>query len=266
MVYDVKEMRHVHAFIVNEKDAINEDDHSINFIVSTDVVDRDKEVVMADAVHEAIHRKDEFHANPICLPCHKHRLDSGMPPCVGHWDVDTAKLLKHRVEMRLLYDMKNEIGSAYWNAYQGRHMRAVSIGFRIQDGHEEVKDGKRIYIITKIELYEVSCVGVGANRQALAKLKALGGWHEGGLGEWIGNTGKDNISGNVKEYFDEHFAQLKDYLTEQVDELKDLMITDPDGLADGLILGEQSEPSGRGDDKAEALVERMESLLKNIGG
>lgn len=259
MDYDTKEMRHVHAFIVSEKDAINEDDHSINFVVSTDVVDRDNEMVMADAVHEAIHRKDEFHANPICLPCHKHRLDSGMPPCVGHWDVDTAKLLKHRVEMRLIYDMKNEIGRAYWNAYQGRHMRAVSIGFRIQDGHEEVKDGKRIYIITKIELYEISCVGVGANQQALAKLKALGERQEGGVDQKA-------IIQAVTDSLTRQFDDLRADITEQIDELKDLMITDPDGLADGLILGKQSEPSGRGDDKAEALLKRMESLLENMGG
>ncbi len=260
MEYDTKEMRHVHAFIVNEKDAINEDDHSINFVVSTDVVDRDNEMVMADAVHEAIHRKDEFHANPICLPCHKHRLDSGMPPCVGHWDVDTAKLLKHRVEMRLIYDMKNEIGSAYWNAYHDRHMRAVSIGFRIQDGHEQVKDDKRIYIITKIELYEVSCVGVGANRQALAKLKGFGGWQESGADQ-------KELPQRVADFFTKHFDDLRADFTAQIDELKDLMITDPDGLAEELVLGKRSEPSGRGDDNtAEQVLDKMEKLLSQVRG
>ncbi len=131
MEYDTKDVRRVHAFIADEKGAINEDDHSILFAVSTGIVDRDREQVIPQAVFEAINRKGEFHANPICLPCHKHRLDSGMPPCVGSWDTETAKLLKRAVDMRLFYAAETELGLAYWKVYSTRHMRAVSLGFRI---------------------------------------------------------------------------------------------------------------------------------------
>lgn len=258
MEYNIKEARFVHAFVSKSKDAINEADHSINFVVSTDVVDRDNELVMAEAVYEAIHRKHEFYANPICPPCHKPRLDSGMPPCVGHWDTDTAKLLKHRVEMRLLYDMKNKIGKGYWDAYSGRHMRAVSIGFRILEGHEEVKGDKRIYVITKIELYEISCVGVAANQQALAKLKALGCRQESG-------GDQKALPERVADCFTKHFDDLRADITEQIDELKDLLITDPDGLADELMLGKQSGPSDRGDDNStEQVLRAFQKALKEI--
>ncbi len=263
-MYDTKEARFIHAFVSKSTDAINEADHSINFVVSTDVVDRDNEMVMAEAVYEAIHQKDQFYANPICPPCHKPRLDSGMPPCVGHWDTDTAKLLKHRVEMRLIYDMKNTIGKGYWEAYSGRHMRAVSIGFRIVDGHEDTKDGKRIYIITKIELYEISCVGVGANQQALAKLKALG-CRQGDGCRQESDVDEKALPQRVADFFTKHFDDLRADITEQIDELKDLLITDPDGLAEKLMLGKQSEPSGRGaDNETEQVVRAFQKVLKEI--
>ena len=221
-------------------------------------VDRDREQVLPQAVFEAIQRKGEFHANPICLPCHKHRLDSGMPPCVGSWDTETAKPLKRAVDMRLHYAVETELGQAYWKVYSTRHMRAVSLGFRIREGHEETKGGDHIYVITEIELYEISCVAVGANQQALAKLKALGGWQEGG-------GDQKELPERVADFFTKHFDDLRDDITQQIDELKDLLITDPDGLADGLILGKQSEPSGRGDDNTtEQVLRAYQKALKEI--
>ncbi|RKY12662.1 MAG: hypothetical protein DRP65_00455 [Planctomycetota bacterium] len=254
MEYDTKELRYVHAFVADTKDAIDIDGHRINFVVSSDIVDRDNEKVVPDAVFEAIHRKDEFAKNPICLACHLHRLGSGEPPGIGHWDIETAKQKKHHVEMVLQFDVEYELGNKYWTVYKNKTMRAVSIGFRILDGHEEVKDGKRIYIITKIELYEISCVAVGANRQAVSTIKSILGFQPDS-----GSRDKAEIPGTLKDYIDSHFSELKEFVDLQFMQIKDLLVTDPDGLAESM-LGSDSEPAIAGDDGVSA--ERLESIQK----
>ena len=260
MDYDTKEVRHVHAFIVDQKDAIKLDEHRINFVVSTDVVDRDNEKVLPDAVFKAIHRKDEFSRNPICLPCHQHRLQSGDPPCIGSWDIETAKKRAHHVEMELVFDVEYELGEKYWIVYKNKTMRAVSIGFRVLDFTEEMKDGKRTWIITKIELFEISCVAVGANKQALSKQKFFSGSPETNLD--IKQLAED-IKSQIKLQLDEFTVRI----TDQLDELKDLLITDPDGLAD-LTLGKESEPpvEGGDSDKTGQALERILKKIQNNNG
>jgi len=158
------------AFIADAKDAINEADHSINFVISSDRLDRHNERVEVSAVADAI---GGFAANPVALACHLHRLSDGRSPVIGSWDTATFRARAHTSEMRLRFCIDTELGKEYWTLYSQKHMRAVSVGIRILDGHEEVKEGSRIFIITKLELLEISCVPVGANREALSKHKAL---------------------------------------------------------------------------------------------
>ncbi len=236
MDYDTKDFRRVHAFVVEEKGAIDTDAHRVNFVVSTDVVDRDNEQVLPEAVFEAIGRK-EFVKNPVCLACHKHRLDNGEPPGIGSWDTKTRKLKKHHVEMVLQFDIEYELGNKYWIVYKNKTMRAVSIGFRILDGHEETINGKRIYIITKIELYEISCVAIGANPAALSKMKAMFGQSDVDI-KAIASEITKNVDLNIKQQFDEFIVRIED----QLDEIKSLLIPGQEGFAKSM-LGEDSERS-----------------------
>lgn len=161
--------KHFLAYVA-EKEAVNVEARTIRFVISTNELDRDREIVEPQAVADAI---KDFARNPVCLACHQHKLSDGMPPVVGSWDTDSFKQLKSHCEMDLRF-ATTALAETYWNLYKDKHMRAVSIGFRILDGHEEVKNSVRFYIIDKIELYEISCVPVGANRGALSKLKELG--------------------------------------------------------------------------------------------
>jgi len=265
------ETRHVLAYISKAADAIREDDHSINFIVSTDTVDRDNERVMPEAVMASI-TKGDFANNPAALPCHLHRLENGMPPSVGHWDTDTAQLLKHRVEMRLNFAADTQLGGEYWKYYSKRHMRAVSIGFRIIDGHEEVINGKRIYIITKIELFEISCVPVGANAQALSKHK-----------EWFTHTDDPtNASAtfDVKAIADTILDKIKSQITiwindsetivridDSLEEIKSLLVHDHGEYARALSLDnslDQPDPAGTASITEQKIKEMLMKAITNL--
>lgn len=259
-----KDLRHVFAYISKDAGSVDEQNHRIKFVVSTDKLDRDSEIVLPAAVAEAATRKGEFVDNPVALACHLHRLIDGMPPVIGSWDVSTLKATAHKVEMWLNFAVESKLGEEYWKLYSKRHMKAVSIGFRILDGHEEAKDGKRFYIITKIELYEISCVAVGANPQALSKFKAF----------YSSNNNSDiflekSIPSSVKQYFDGHFDDLKTILDqtkselfEEISQLKTLIIAD-DGLAKHLLDDADALVDSCGErDKVEQLFKRIQNALK----
>jgi HK97 family phage prohead protease len=250
-----KDIRHLYAYIAeksaDEKAAppINEDDHSVNFVISSNKMDRHDEIVEVQAIADSI---PGFAKNPVALACHLHRLSDGKPPVIGSWDTDSFKAFKSYSQMRLNFAVDTELGKEYWNLYSKKHMRAVSIGFRILDGHEEVKDSKRFYIITKIELYEISAVAVGANREALSK------------SEFYRRNIEDD-AGEVKrvEELEERIAKVMserlDTIEESLDEIKTLLIADQDGLADKLLLGGKSDTSDpAGDDN---LSERILSTI-----
>jgi len=232
------------------KGAIDEDNRSIRFVVSTSEVDRDGEIVTVDAVAGAI---KDFAKNPVCLAAHEHRLSDGRSPVIGSWNTDSFKAYKNRSEMNLVF-ATTERGEEYWQLYKSKHQRAVSIGFRVINGHEEVKDGKRIYIITKIELYEISCVAVGANSNAVSKAKFSLGWQSSEK-----DTDNAEIPESVKDYFDSHFDDLKEYIDLQFLQIKDMLVTDPDGLAESM-LGKDSEPAVAGGNQITA--ERLDSIEK----
>jgi HK97 family phage prohead protease len=212
--------KHFLAYVSDSegKAAINEETRTIRFIISSGSLDRDCEVVEPDAVESAI---KDFSKNPVCLACHQHRLSDGMPPVVGSWDTESFKISGKRCEMDLRF-AKTTLAEEYWLLYKDKHMRAVSIGFRCLDGHEVVENGKRSYIITKIELYEISCVPVGANRDALSKLKSFGEWD-------------DNNSDQAKTLTD----LIKQIIKDQIDPLRD----DLDEIKTLLIPGDGEDVS-----------------------
>jgi len=238
-----KRQKHMLAFIADEKDSINADDNSINFVISSDKVDRDRERIEVAAVAGAI---KDFSKNPVALACHQHRLSDGKSPVVGNWDTDTFAAKAHHSEMRLKFAVGTDLGKDYWYLYSNKFQRAVSIGFYILDGHEERTGGSRIYVITKIELFEISCVPVGANRQALSKTKeVLGDLPQLEIAELtlqiqeLNTSFKDNLNG----------------LQQQLDEIRDLMVPDSERYA-GELLGanpDSSPSAGTKDNQAEFL-------------
>jgi len=231
MPTEIKE-KHFLAYACEEKSAIDELRRAIRFIVSTDTVDRDNEIVMVDAVANAI---KAFAKNPVCLACHRHSLDNGMPPVVGSWDTESFKAMAHSSEMDLIF-ATTELGETWWNLYKNRHVRAISIGFRVLDGAEEVRDSVRIFIITKIELYEISCVPVPANPQALSKLKEVGILREEDIKAFQPLATIEKILTDHLGTMEKHIKEeLKEELEDQFDRLK-------------LILIDKDNPNGCGGD------------------
>ena len=149
----------------------------VNGVTSDDTIDREDEIL--DPAGWLLRN---YHRNPTILACHQHRLVDGRSPVVGRAPETCVreKLLDQKIQFA--WDPEThkgtDLGEEYHYHYTEKMMCAFSVGFAPLEGHfEEVKqDGKlvRIYRHTRMELYEASCVPVGANPAALARgLKAL---------------------------------------------------------------------------------------------
>ena len=227
MPFDTKDIRELLALA--ELKSIDTAARRIRFVISSESVDRDNEVVTVDAIAKAI---PGFGRNPVALAGHLHRTQNGEPPVVGHWDINSFKALKTRSEMDLVF-ADTDLAEKYWLLYSNKHMRAVSIGFRVLDFQEEVVSGKRIRIITKIELYEISLVAVPANPDALSKEQKDAA--DTALAEKITAAVNSKIAevvpAIVKEYFDTRFAEVEDNL----EDIKSILSLDSGQYAERLL-------------------------------
>ena len=212
-------MRQCTAYVEKKTDL---DNRRITFCINAEEIDRHGDVVTQEAIVNSI---KGFGMNPICLPCHQHYLDDGTPPTVGSWDVESFKTSGKKCLLDLVFST-GKLGELYFAEYVAGHMRAVSIGFRILDAHTEMQNGKNIYVITKIELYEISCVAVGANRAALAK-KGIELKDESDL--------KSLVHEAVKEALKPMQKEIKDFLEEKFSELNIL------GFGKQSYLGDESD-------------------------
>ena len=52
-----------------------------------------------------------------------------------------------------------------------KKQRALSVGFIPLEWEYQERNGKRVYVYTRVELLELSCVPVGANPEALSRSK-----------------------------------------------------------------------------------------------
>lgn len=240
-------IKHIEAYIAETegKAAIDEATRTIRFIISSGAVDRDNEIVEPSAVAAAI---KDFAKNPVCLACHQHKLSDGMPPVVGSWDTESFKATDKRCEMDLRF-ADTPLAQTYWSLYKDKHMRAVSIGFRVLDGHEVLESGKRFFVITKIELYEISCVPVGANRDALSKLKALGDWQ----------ADSPNNAKSLTDQLTVEFNRLREELFAQLDDIKDLLLP---GRNTDLSLPDDEEDLSADDDTQIDAGQKIVAALK----
>lgn len=249
-------IKHIVAYIAEAagKAAINEEARTIRFVISSGAIDRDNEIVEPSAIAAAIR---EFSKNPVCLACHQHTLSDGMPPVVGSWDTESFKASEKRCEMDLRF-ADTELAETYWTLYKGKHMRAVSIGFRVLDGHEVIESGKRYFVITKIELYEISCVPVGSNRDALSKLKAVGDWQPDA-------DDKSALPAAVKAFLDDKFKATESRLAAMeslLEEIKDLHI--PDADRDLSMPDAEDDPDGADEKNGHIKLDTLTKTLKTF--
>lgn len=150
--------------------SIDAERRQVRVLASNDTLDRDGERILPSAFTESL---KTYRQNPVILAGHQHRTDSGASPVVG-------RSVRVWVDKRGLWAViefaSTSLGEEYWQLYRDGFMRAVSVGFMVKDFDErsEIVDGqtRRIRVVTKAELYEISCVSVPANPDALVKSQA----------------------------------------------------------------------------------------------
>ncbi len=149
------------------KESTDEDNTAIAAI-STDAIDRDKEVMLPKGVDFG-----NFNKNPVVLWAHDY---SGTPVGKAQWVKQGRKYIKAKWEWA-----DTEKAKEIKQLWDGGFLNAISVGFIISESHEPTPDeikknpewAEVRWVIDKWELLEFSIVPVPANPEALAGIKAL---------------------------------------------------------------------------------------------
>ncbi len=145
-----------------------DDDNTAIAAISTDGIDRDKEVLLPKGVDF-----DNYNKNPVVLWAHDY---SSTPVGKAQWIKQGRKYIKAKWEWADT-DKAKEI-KQLWD---GGFLNAVSVGFIASKGHEPTPDeikknpawAEVRWVVDEWELLEFSIVPVPANPEALAGIKAL---------------------------------------------------------------------------------------------
>lgn len=215
----------------------------ITAAISSEAIDRDGEIITASAIKSAM---VGFMKNPVVMTYHKHSLDDGTPTVIGKvvkwWqDKDTTF-----VEIEFA---DTDLATQYWKLYAGKFQRAFSIGFNAIKAEQRYVAGKMVKVHTAIDLYEVSCVGVGANPEALTKMFKS---------EDVIKSLSDGVTKQISDAIERRMKSLESFLVEQLDQVKDMLHGGTLGYA-GDALGESPDLSDAGAD-----VETAETVLNRI--
>lgn len=143
--------------------SIEEDERTVTAVISSDAIDRDREVLMPKGVNT-----DNYEKNPVVLWSH----DAASPP-IGKalWIKKGTK----KITAKLKFAM-TERAEEVWQLFKTGFLKAFSVGFVPTKGHipepDEIKKNpdwaEARYIIDEWELLEFSPVTVPANPEALA--------------------------------------------------------------------------------------------------
>ena len=159
------EVKSLRAFSVK---SVDEEKRQITAVASSEIVDRDGEIVSLAALKKAVKK---YLRNPVILAGHSHRLGDGRSPVIGKV---VSHVFKGRDFIITVEFAKTSLADEYWHLYRDKFQRAFSIGFRGLEYEDESRDGRRVRVFKSIELFEISCVTVPANPAALSKAKAFG--------------------------------------------------------------------------------------------
>jgi len=225
--------------------AVDVENRRITVCITKDEIDRHGERIEIQAVADAL---AGYAVNPVVLGDHQHRLPSGESSVIGHAIPESFRVLEDEIDVDIELSITKN-AETYWINYRDGHQKAVSIGFIDLEWRTEDVDGRKVYVTTKMELLEVSCVAVGANRGALVKVAGM-----------FDRFAEKEIPESIKKYIDEKFEdvhkgimELKSFCEEGFDDIKSLFYTDSGRLAE-LYLGDNSDsPDPAGDNIAEQL-------------
>ncbi len=145
--------------------SIDESKRQIEAVVSTADLDRYDEIIEPEAFRETL---GVYLSNPIVISSHQNRLETGHSSVVGQ----TVRAWIDKIGLHvIIWFAETELGNEFWYLYKNKFQRAFSVGFIPLEWKDEVIDGLRVRTYVKVELLEISCVPVPANRNALSKSK-----------------------------------------------------------------------------------------------
>lgn len=233
---------------------INQEDNTIEAIASTDDLDRDNEIIKPSAFKNL---KQYLRDNPAVLASHLHRLWDGSSPLIAN--VVEAKLTDEGLWVKIQFHLLTRLSQEYWELYVNKKQRALSVGFIPVEGDFEIVNDRRVYVYTEVELLEISCVPIGSNRAALARV----------AGFFEDENAKQEIIEAVKVLQDEQFGKIlkavTDHLDEKFEEIKSIIISDSDGFAEELLLGSSTDPSADAENQKNGhILEQMNQRLINL--
>ena len=140
--------------------SVDEENHIVTALVSSDSVDRDGEIVTPEAIGK---RLDVYRAHPVLLS--SHRYDKLMNQ-IGM--AEEVKATPKGVTARFKYFVGQGNPEADWAFKLAQHgIAAYSIGFMAHGWEDKQVDGEIFRQFTDVELIEISQVLVPSNRDAL---------------------------------------------------------------------------------------------------
>lgn len=236
---------------------IDKDNRRITVCISKNEIDRHGERIEISAIADALAL---YATNPCVLGDHQHRLSTGKSSVIGHALPESFKVSKDEVDLDIEFST-TENAETYWVNFRDGHQKAISIGFIDLEWQTEEVDGRKIFVTTKLELLELSCVAVGANRGALVKAKGM-----------FDRVADIELNAESKKLITSEFtilvkqiSDMKTFIESELDEIKSLLITDSDGFAEGL-LGNSSDPSAPAgvQKKSERHIKTVENVTNQI--
>lgn len=136
--------------------SINEEDRTVQAVVSSERIDADGEIVIAKGCDLS-----RYIENPVLLWAHN-------PSIVPIGRATDVTIKESSIEATFQFNT-TETGENCWKAYREGGLRAFSIGFMPIETHVERIGEKDILIFDKWQLLEISSVSIQSNPLALAK-------------------------------------------------------------------------------------------------
>jgi len=146
--------------------SIDRGKRQITALASAATLDRYDEVMLPEAFRELL---PIYMKNPVVLTSHQHRLEGGHSSVIG--STIKAWIDDQGLWVVIEFATGTELAEEYWQLYNQKTQKALSVGYLPIESRYEERDGKSVLVHTKVELLEISLCAVPANRDALTKAK-----------------------------------------------------------------------------------------------
>jgi HK97 family phage prohead protease len=140
--------------------AVREVEREVDAVASTEAVDSYGEIVRANW------DLDRYLDNPVILWAH-NRLEDRLP--VGR--AKNVRVEDGQLLMTVVFDAVTEFDEQVFQKYVSGTLKGFSVGFNPRSIRVEKLNGEEVVVLDDNELFEVSCVPIPSNPEALAKAR-----------------------------------------------------------------------------------------------